>query len=229
MAPGNCGARAVGFTLLSMWSVRGSALRRALFGLMLGAATTLVLTAGCSGRSSRLDGPNGNEEEGGEGEPVPRAGRDGGSGSAGGGASGRDAGTGATGGTAGNPPADAMEEPYVEPGCPDAAVLPGTVECDPFVMPSGCGAGFACKPSIEHPFGDGCEQQRFHMLCRPAGFGVQGDECASATDCAENFLCVVGAGAGTLCLRMCPLDGTGACPAGYICGETDARGVGVCA
>lgn len=201
-------------------------MRRSAFGLLLGASTALLLIAGCSGRSSRLDGPNGNDGEGGQGEPPSHAGRGGSAGSAG--AFGPDAGLDATAGTMGDPPADASDDPYVEPGCPDAAAPPGTVECDPFLLPSGCHAGFACSPSIQHPFGDGCEQERFDMLCRPAGFGVQGDECVSVTDCADGFLCVVGAGAGKLCLRMCPVDGTGACPAGYVCGETDARGVGVC-
>lgn len=215
-----------------MWSgiVTGSTLfRRTAFGLLLGGCTAVLVTAGCSGRSSRLDGPSQRDGEGGEGEPLPSAGRGGGAGSGTAGAPIRDAGSDAAVGTAGNPPADAMDEPYQDPGCPDASVMPGIMECDPFVVPSGCGAGFACKPSIEHPFGDGCDQQRFNMLCRPAGPGVQGDECIAATDCAEGFLCVVGAGAGKLCLRMCPLDGTGVCPAGYICGETDALGVGVCA
>jgi hypothetical protein len=205
-------------------------LRRSALALLLGAATSALVAAGCSGRSSRLDGPGVSDGEGGEGEPGPSAGRGGHAGSGGAGASGRDAGMDATGGTAGIVPTDAPPEPpYVDPGCPDAATVPGTIECDPFTLPSGCAAGFACKPSIEHPFGDGCDQQRFNMLCRPAGFGVQGDECASASDCADGFLCVVGAGAGKLCLRMCPLDGTGSCPSGYICGETDALGVGVCA
>jgi hypothetical protein len=187
-------------------------LRRSAFALLLGASTSMLVTAGCSGRSSRLDGPSVSDGEGGEGEPTPSAGRSG------------DAGRGGAGA-----PSDARDEPYVDPGCPDAAAVPGTIECDPFAQPSGCSAGFACKPSIEHPFGDGCDQQRFNMLCRPAGFGVQGAECSSANDCADGFLCVVGAGAGKLCLRMCPLDGTGACPSGYICGETDALGIGVCA
>jgi len=215
-----------------MWSgiVTGSTLlSRTLFGLLLGGSAALLVTAGCSGRSSRLDGPALREGEGGEAEPNPSAGRSGNPGSGGAGATSRDAGTDATGGTAGNAAADAGDEPYVDPGCPDAAVTPGRIECDPFVLPSGCSAGFACKPSIEHPFGNGCDQQRFNMLCRPAGFGVQGDECSSVADCADGFLCVVGAGAGKLCLRMCPLDGTGACPPGYVCGETDALGVGVCA
>ena len=219
-----------------MWSgivSRSTHLRRTLFGLVLGLCGAVAVTSGCSGRSSRLDGPNVGEGEGGEGEPRPSAGRGGNSsGSGGTGMPNRDAGMDAasgSGGSAGKPPADATDEPYVDPGCPDASVTTGTIECDPFTLPSACSPGFGCKPSIEHPYGDGCDQQRFNMLCRPVGFGVQGDECISVTDCADGFLCVVGAGAGKLCLRMCPLDGTGECPAGYICGETDALGVGVCA
>jgi hypothetical protein len=80
-----------------------------------------------------------------------------------------------------------------------------------------------------HPYGDGCDQQVFNLLCRPPGFASQGMECDSTSDCAEGFICVVGAGAGKLCLHMCELGGEKSCPAGFICGETDAEGIGVCA
>jgi hypothetical protein len=188
----------------------------------------LLAALACSGRSRVLDSPPPNYlGEGGEGnQPGPAAGSSATAGmaSVAGGGGGR-AGSGAKAGGAG----EGSEPPYLDPGCPDAAAENGIIECDPFSTPSGCGEGLACKPSIMHPYGDGCDQQIFNLLCRPAGSGTQGMECEATGDCAEGFICVVGAGAGKLCLRMCELGGEMTCPPGYLCGETDAKGVGVCA
>lgn len=195
-----------------------------------GALLGLAAVFGCSGHSRTIDGSN-DAGEGGTGGAGPLAGRAGSGGKVQGGAgrggSPQDAGVDA--GTGGNVPADAMEEPYVDPGCPDAAAPEGIIECDPFSTPSGCPEGSACKPSISHPYGSGCDQQTFNLFCGAAGDGVQGSECFTGSDCADGFICVVGAGAGKLCLRMCAPDGTAVCPPGYLCGETDAAGIGVCA
>ena len=212
------------------WSGRASestSVQRMLGGALAALLFGLLAPIGCSGRSIALDSPN-PLGEGGDGEQPGSGGATGGNGNSRGGSSAQ-GGSSSRAGSAGSVPPDAMEEPYVDPGCPDAEAPPGILECDPFAAVSGCPAGLACKPNIVHPFGDGCDQQTFSMLCRPAGLGVQGSECESAADCGDGFICVVGAGAGSLCLRMCPLDGSASCPAGYVCGETDARGVGVCA
>ena len=138
---------------------------------------------------------------------------------------GRGGGAGATSGTGGT-----GDMPYNDPGCPDAAAPEAVLECDVFDTTNTCPAGLACKPDVEHPFGTGCDQQTFNMRCVIAGSGQQGDSCEGGmSDCAEGFICVLGAAHGPQCLRMCPLDGSTRCPSGYICGATDADGVGVCA
>jgi hypothetical protein len=128
------------------------------------------------------------------------------------------AGTGGTG-----------DVPYDDPGCPDAPAPESVIECDVFDS-SSCAEGLACKPDVEHPFGGGCDQQTVNLRCVVSGSGQQGDSCdGGMSDCAEGFICVIGAAHGARCLRMCPLDGSRRCPSGYVCGATDAEGIGVCA
>src|SRR5262249_28445885 len=115
------------------------------------------------------------------------------------------------------------------PGCPDAAAPTPTLECDVFEEVSSCPDGTACKPQIEHPYGSGCDQQVFNMRCVFPGVGLQGAPCDSRmSDCADGYICAVGAAHGPHCLQMCPLDGVRHCPSGYVCGPTDAEGIGVC-
>jgi hypothetical protein len=216
-----------------MWSGKDSRTthgRRVFRGSLFALAVGLAAAAGCSGRSRLLDGPPQLDGEGGEtNEPGVTGGSSGAGGksvpAAGSGGSAGSSGNAGKGGSAGK----GSDPPYVDPGCPDAEAPQGIIECDPFSTPSGCGEGLACKPNIMHPYGTGCDQQVFSMLCRPAGPGTQGMECESTSDCAEGFICVVGAGAGTLCLHMCELGGELTCPVGFVCGETDAEGIGVCA
>ena len=128
-----------------------------------------------------------------------------------------------TGGTAGEPP-------DTNPGCPDVEPPPGFYECDVFAFPIDCPIGLGCYPTIDHPFGMGCDQQVHGSRCAPAGSSVQGEFCPGGTlDCAPGFICIVGAQAGSRCMRMCATDGSMPCPPGLFCGETDALGVGVCA
>ncbi|HSU38381.1 MAG TPA: hypothetical protein VLJ38_02405 [Polyangiaceae bacterium] len=120
--------------------------------------------------------------------------------------------------------------PYDDPGCPDAAAPASVIECNVFDGGSSCADGFACKPDVEHPFGTGCDEQTVNMRCVVAGSGRQGDSCEGGMgDCAAGFICVLGAAHGARCLQMCPLDGSTRCPSGYVCGATDADGIGVCA
>ncbi len=127
-----------------------------------------------------------------------------------------------SGGTGGTPD-------YVDPGCPDEpppAVVPA---CDPLNPEEACGIGWACYPYVIHPYGTGCGYQQFGAECAPAGSGESGDACGDGfDDCAPGHLCVVGAGAGKRCQKLCPLQGDPGCPPGLLCGETDIEGYGVC-
>jgi hypothetical protein len=208
-----------------MWSGKRSYLSRRRPPELVAALGVMVLVgSSCAGRSTvRADDDDVSGTAG-------RAGR-GGNGASGGHAAGR-AGSGSimTAGKGGSAGSGESETPYQDPGCPDAAAPPATVECNVFDAVSACPAGFACKPDIEHPYGDGCDQQVFNMRCVTPGSGQQGDACGSGmADCGDGFICVIGASHGARCLRMCPLDGSVRCPSGYVCGPTDADGIGVCA
>jgi hypothetical protein len=118
---------------------------------------------------------------------------------------------------------------YTDPGCPDVPPPEPVYECDPLEPEADCGPGFACYPYVSHPYGTGCETQQFGSWCAPAGTGEHGDFCGDGYGpCAPGYLCVVGAGAGKRCYRLCPLDTEHDCLPGLICGETDIAGYGVC-
>jgi hypothetical protein len=206
-----------------MWSGNRSVRsRRSARRLAWLAALGLLLASACSGRSTVVAGADDDQA----GPPSSGTGGKGGSGGhAGAGVAGMAAGRGGSAGTGGT-----GDVPYNDPGCPDAAAPSPVVECNVFDAVSACGTGLACKPDIEHPFGSGCDQQVINMRCVPAGSGLQGDPCdGGMATCGDGFLCVIGASHGPRCLRMCPLDGSTPCPSGYICGPTDADGIGVCA
>lgn len=183
-----------------------------------------LVAAACAGRST----VRGDDDE--VAGNTARAGRGGSGGQAGRGAGRAGTGSIARSGAGGSGGSGGTDTPYVDPGCPDAAAPPATVECNVFDTVSSCPAGTGCKPDIEHPYGDGCDQQVFNMRCVTPGSGQQGDGCGDGmSDCADGFICVIGASHGARCLRMCPLDGSVRCPSGYVCGPTDADGIGVCA
>ena len=185
----------------------------------LGVLLALVLGAGCGGESVSVDGGGAGEPSGG----MVSGGTGGSGGTSSGGTSGSGKGGSSTGGSS-------VEPPDTDPGCPDTPAPPGMYECDVFGTPSGCGSQEGCYPTIEHPFGTGCDQQVHGSRCLFAGYGVQGEFCPGGTlDCAPGFICIVGAQSGSRCMRMCPIDGSMPCPPGLFCGETDALGVGVCA
>jgi hypothetical protein len=193
----------------------------------LGALAGIALSVGCGGQSASIDGDDGNAGEGSAGAaPSGGTGNRGGTSGLGGTAGlgkGGTSGSSQTGGVAGEPP-------DTDPGCPDVAPPPGVRECDVFGTPSGCAAGEGCYPTIDHPFGMGCDQQVHGSRCASAGTRVQGQFCPGGSlECAPGFICIVGAQSGSRCMRMCPIDGSMPCPAGLFCGETDALGVGVCA
>ena len=199
-------------------SARRRALPRA---TALGVLIAVAVGAGCGGESVSVDGDGGGEPSG--GTASGGASGSGGASSGAGGTSGAGKGGSSTGGTS-------VEPPDTDPGCPDTPAPPGTYECDVFGTPSGCESQEGCYPTIEHPFGTGCDQQVHGSRCLFAGYGVQGELCPGGTlDCAPGFICIVGAQSGSRCMRMCPIDGSMPCPPGLFCGETDALGVGVCA
>jgi hypothetical protein len=189
----------------------------------LGVLVALALVAGCGGESVSVDGDGGSAGEASGGTSSGGSGAASGGTAGFGGTSGAAQGGSSTGGTM-------VEPPDTDPGCPDTPVPSGTYECDVFGTSSGCGPGEGCYPTIEHPFGMGCDQQVHGSRCAFAGTSVQGEFCQGGTlDCAPGFICIVGAQSGSRCMRMCPIDGSLPCPAGLFCGETDALGVGVCA
>jgi hypothetical protein len=184
-----------------------------------------VVAFACSGRSTVVT----SDDDATAGSPAA-GGKGGRAGAAGKGGSMQLAGRGGSGGSAGKASGGTGDVPYDDPGCPDASAPPGTSECNVFDTVSACAPGLACKPDVEHPYGTGCDQQVINMLCVAPGSGQQGDSCEGGmSDCGEGFLCVLGASHGPRCLRMCPLDGSTRCPSGYVCGPTDADGIGVCA
>jgi hypothetical protein len=188
----------------------------------VGALMAVGLASGCSGRSSTVLVPpeeSGTGGTGGTGGTAAGGSSQAGRGGAGGASAGRGGGAGGAG----------KEEPYVDPGCPSTPAPEGIKECDIFTTPSGCPAGTGCYPDLVHPYGDGCDQQTLNLVCRVAGTGVEGDLCGAGTDgCAPGFTCIVGAESGKRCLRICN-PGMGLyCDPGAICGDTDARGIGVC-
>ena len=207
-----------------MWSGNRSVrLRCPAFGLGWLAVGVLAATA-CSGRSTVS--PGGADEAGAPSQPGQSGGK--------GGGAGRGGAAGGAGVAAGQPglagSGGTGDMPFEDPGCPDAAAPTAVVECGVFDAMSACPVGLACKPDITHPFGSGCDQQVFNMRCVPPGPGVQGDPCEGGmAACSDGYICVVGASHGAHCLRMCPLDGSTHCPSGYVCGPTDADGIGVCA
>jgi len=210
-----------------MWSGR---FLRARFGrkvlvLVAWPLSIVVFGLACSGRSETIVLP---PEESGTGGTDPGTGGSA-SGRGGTGGGGRDAGPDASDAAA-DASEDGGEEPFEDPGCPDLPAPEGVVECDIFGTPTGCPEGTGCYPDLTHPFGSGCDQQTLDIVCRAAGSGLEGDLCGTGTGgCAPGFTCIVGAEAGKRCLRICSPTGGLACPPGAVCGETDARGIGVCA
>ncbi len=182
----------------------------------LTAAALSALLVSCGGAASSGD------------QPSPDAGTDAAAGAAGGvsagGAAGRDAGRDAGAG-AGGAGGSLVDSGYVEPGCPDAAVVEPVRECDPFSTPTGCSFGDACYPFVSYPSGV-CEQETFGTYCLPPGTGQQGDPCAGEP-CASGFVCVV-TGQGNQCVQLCPLQGEDGCPPGLFCVPVDVEGFGAC-
>jgi hypothetical protein len=161
------------------------------------------------------------EPAGGDGGSAGHAGRVGHAGAA------SEAGRGAGG--ASSIPLDAAFDEYVDPRCPDAGPPSQVDQCDPFATPSSCGAGEGCYPFVDHPFGAGCGAQSFGTVCMEAGTGRQGETCGDgAAECASGFVCVVGSQPGKRCVQLCLMSDPNSCPGGFICGELDVEGYGVC-
>jgi len=119
---------------------------------------------------------------------------------------------------------------YTAIGCPDSGVVPTvTKECDLFSAVSGCPNGQACFPAVRSTL-DPCQPEQYYYVCSYAGNGMQWDDCTSANDCSQGFVCVVTV-AGTKCQRTCSLSDTTndtTCPPGMFCDPIDVAGVGTC-
>lgn len=186
-----------------------------------GAALLLSAASGCGG-SAEHGGPSssvaGAQQAGSGGATAPGTGGATSPGRGGGGAS---AGNAQAGGAIVDP------DP-VETGCPEQEPLPPDLRCDPFT-PDSCSPGLGCYPFVEHPTGNGCEQQHYGTTCALVGSGRQGDSCGGDADnCAQGFVCVVGQRAGKRCSALCELGKPNTCPGGLLCSDLDVAGFGVC-
>jgi len=108
-------------------------------------------------------------------------------------------------------------EPYVEQECPDEEPPEIEQRCDPLEPLLDCGFGFGCFPYLEYPFGEGCGHASRGTICAPAGTAEQGDLCGDDEGlCAPGFMCVVGAGGGKRCGKICEPVRDHGCPAGLV-------------
>jgi hypothetical protein len=190
---------------------------RTAFGVALAA-----LVIGCGGSVAHGDptDPNGESASTQGGRPAGRAG------AAAGGSQNQAGGGG--GGGAGQGGSTPIDPDPVETGCPEQDLPPPDLECDPFT-PGACGPGAGCYPFVEHPEGNGCDQQQYGTVCLIAGEGTQGDRCGDdAGDCSAGFVCVVGQRAGKRCAALCQLGRANQCSGGLLCGDLDVAGFGVC-
>ena len=186
-------------------------------------ALALGLAFGCGGSVAHNDDvPSAGGSSSPGGKPSGRAG------STAGGSQGR-AGSGGYAGTEVAPDGGLIDPPPVDAGCPMQDLPPPDLECDAFT-PGSCPAGAGCYPFVEHPEGNGCDQQRYGTVCLPAGQGTQGALCGAGSGdyCAPGFVCVVGQRAGKRCAALCKLGGANQCSGGLICGDLDVAGFGVC-
>lgn len=185
-------------------------------------ALVLALASGCGGAVAHNDGdPTAGQSVGGTRSSSAGASFGGSSGTLGRAGSNGNAGSVSAGG-------GLMDPDPVDSGCPMQDLPPPEVECDPFTK-GVCGPGAGCYPFVDHPQGSGCDQQRYGTLCLTAGQGKQGDLCGDGGDsCAEGFVCVVGQRAGKRCAALCKLGSTDQCTGGFICGDLDVAGFGVC-
>ncbi len=145
-------------------------------------------------------------------------------GSGGGSSGGNSSGGGGSGGTE----ASTGGVTYIEPECPDVPVKTRT-ECDPLRPYADCEEGLGCYPYLEYPAGEGCGNPAFGAVCIPTSKGEQGDFCGENLGyCSPGFMCVVGAAGGARCGKICQPVADHQCPEGFVCGETDVQGYGVC-
>jgi len=178
----------------------------------IGASALLAVAVGCGGSIAHDDG-----ESGGTGNAGGFfTGGAGGSG----GTQRRDAGRDARGDAK-----DAARDYVDDLNCPDVRGTPPFRECDPFAQPNGCAFGDGCYPFVDYPTGP-CDKEEYGTICRPPGFGRQGDPCAGG-ECASGFVCVI-TGQGNQCVELCQQGGRARCPAGLVCMPIDVEGFGGC-
>lgn len=131
-------------------------------------------------------------------------------------------------GAGGIPILDGVGGNFTDLPCPELPPVEDYL-CDPLGPSGQCGVGSKCMPYVVFPSQKVCEAVRYGAFCSDDGVGRQGDECSTNGDyCADGFLCVVGTGGGARCAKMCDVSSGDGCPAGLLCGETDAQNIGVC-
>jgi len=125
-------------------------------------------------------------------------------------------------------PCGADEACYV--GVNDRSVPPKVVAtiCGPtcILLVQDCTiAGQSCYPSPEvYPVAE-------KGTCRPSGAGVQGETCATSSNCATGYVCVKLGGSGTsICAKMCDREGGApACELQTTCGPLSGHTkTGIC-
>lgn len=114
----------------------------------------------------------------------------------------------------------------------------GFGECLPTCTAFGtdCGAGMTCA-GLESDIASTMTMQKAFLACRTAGAKAAGDDCARATECGADMLCVGPQGQG-LCAPLCDSGAHAKCPTyGADGGAADAgvvttclpyRGINVC-
>lgn len=191
--------------------------------IWVGCCAVLALALGCGGSVEHGDPEStaGSSSHGGK-----SSGRGGASATSG--SSGR-AGSGGSAGSDTLPDGGLVDPPPVDSGCPEQALPPPDLECDPYT-PGACGDGAGCYPFVDHPQGSGCDQPRYGTACLPAGHATQGMMCGEEAGewCAPGLVCVVGQRAGKRCAALCKLGAANQCTGGLICGDLDVAGFGVC-
>jgi hypothetical protein len=113
---------------------------------------------------------------------------------------------------------------FREDACPDAALSPPVLECDPFNQ-STCMLGLGCYPIPPRAVGQ-CQPGRYSTKCLPTGGRTQGDPCGDGTDCAGGYICVK-SGQGDQCVKLCRTTEFGGCEEGRVCREVDVSGSGL--
>lgn len=128
------------------------------------------------------------------------------------------------GGSGSSDAADADGPPvFIDDICIDAAKIPPSLACDPFVTGS-CPAGKGCYAIPPRASGS-CEPGSYGTICAAEGKGAQGAFCNDTTECLSGHVCVK-SGLGNHCAKLCKVSDLGSCGEGRVCRVLDLSGSG---